>query len=250
MKPIDDQKVWIYVRPVMRTAESPSTSWSLIMNAAQSEVAAALEQFCIVYWPPVFSFIRAQTGNREDAEDLTQSFFTKLVEKHYLAMVSPNRGRFRSFLYAAVRHFLSNERDWARAQKRGGGRKNLSLSIRDSDDWHPIDPAGGLDPEKEFERRWARLIFDRAFSRLRDQQEAAGSLDRYEVLKAFLSSEGEDLEIREAAERLGMNEPAVRMAIHRLRARFAAALRAEVSETLASPSEVDDEIRHLLAILS
>lgn len=229
---------------------APTTSWSLILDAAQSDVASALEQFCSVYWPPVFAFIRLQVGNREDARDLTQSFFVKLIEKHYLTMVRPERGRFRSFLFASVRHFLSNERDWARAQKRGGGRRNISLSIENSEDWRPMEPADTLDPEKEFERRWALLIVERALGRLRTEQEAAGNLGKYEVLKAFLTSDGDTLSIGQAAELLEMNEPAVRMAIHRLRARYAAALRAEVSETVASPAEVEEEIRHLLAVLA
>ncbi len=229
---------------------APATSGSLILNAARSNMASALEQFCIVYWPPVFAFIRSQVGNREDARDLTQSFFAKLIEKHYLTMVSPSRGSFRSFLYASVRHFLSNDRDWVRAQKRGGGRKHVSLSIEDSEDWRRFEVVGALNPEREFERRWAQLVVERSLCRLRSEQDAAGNRGKYEVLKAFLTSEGDGTSIGQAAQLLGMNEPAVRMAIHRLRLWHAAALRAEVSETAATQAKVEDETRHLRSILS
>lgn len=227
----------------------PTTSWTLVLSAAAETRRSLLEQLCAVYWPPVFAFIWARTRDREQAGDLTQAFFMRLLEKHELRSVQPQRGSFRSFLFAAVSHFLSNEWDRVRAEKRGGGRRLIPL---DSDEARAIpapELADGRTPEKIFERRWALALLDRGLARLRGRYEAAGHGQHFELLRGYLTGGGEET-YRRAGESLGMSEAAVKMAVHRLRQRYGEALREEIAMTVADPGEVDAEVHYLLTVLA
>lgn len=228
----------------------PTTSWTLVLRATGPDACrSALEDLCAIYWAPVYAFVRRQVGNPEDAEDLTQAFFARLLEKNDLQPSQPENGRFRYYLLAAVKHFLSNERDRARAQKRGGGRPMLALKTDDEGgrlSWEPIET---LTPDKIFEKHWASLMLDRALRTLRQEFAVAGKTQQFEGLKTYLTSDGPEHHYREFGAGIGMSEAAVKSAVHRMRHRFGETLRAEVAQTVADPAEVEDELRYLLAVV-
>jgi len=229
----------------------PTTSWTLVLQAAGPDARrSALEDLCSIYWAPVYAFVKSRVGNSEEAKDLTQGFFTRLLEKHDLRPSQPEQGRFRYFLLASVKHFLSNERDRARAQKRGGCHPPLPLGFADAGDrlmWEPIDT---LTPEKVFEKHWATLVLDRALHTLRQEFAAAGKTPQFDSLKTCLTGNGPEEHYRELGAGLGMSAAAVKSAVHRMRHRFGEALRAEVAQTVADPAEVDDELRYLFSVVS
>jgi RNA polymerase sigma-70 factor (ECF subfamily) len=226
-----------------------TTHWSLVLAAGHSsrpDAATALATLCETYWYPLYYYVRRRGYRAEEAQDLTQAFFAKLLEKGYLKVADPDRGRFRSFLLASLNHFLANEWDRARARKRGG--KVLSLDIAGAEGRYSLDPADGLTAEKLFERRWATTLLDLVLSRLRGEFVRQGRERVFERLKDFLANVG-DAPYRQAAADLGMTEAAVKMAVHRLRRQYRRLLRAQIAQTVASPEEIDDEIRHLFAAL-
>jgi len=229
----------------------PTTSWTLVLRASGPDARrSALEDLCASYWAPVYAFVRRQAGGEEQAKDLTQAFFTRLLEKHDLRPSEPEHGRFRYFLLASVKHFLSNERDRARAQKRGGGHPPFPLNFADAGNrlsWEPIDT---LTPEKVFEKHWATLMLDRALHTLRQEFAAAGKTRQFDGLKTCLTGNGQEEHYRELGAGLGMSAAAVKSAVHRMRRRFGQALRAEVAQTVADPAEVDDELRYLFSVVS
>jgi RNA polymerase sigma-70 factor (ECF subfamily) len=227
----------------------PTTSWTLVLRAAGPDARrSALEDLCVTYWEPVYSFVRRQVGDAEQAKDLTQAFFTRLLEKHDLRPSQPEHGRFRYFLLASVKHFLSNERDRARAQKRGGGYPLLKFAdAGDRLSWEPVDT---LTPEKIFEKHWATLMLDRALHALRQEFAAAGKTRQFDSLKTCLTGNGREEHYRELGAGLGMSATAVKSAVHRMRRRFGQTLRAEVALTVADPAEVDDELRYLFSVVS
>jgi len=210
--------------------------------------AEALEQLCRTYWYPLYAFVRRRGHGPEDAQDLTQAFFARLIAKRDLAAVDRTRGRFRSFLIAAMQHFLANEWDKARAQKRGGGVRVISLDAVSAEARYAREPADLETPELIFERRWAMALLDKVLVRLRGEYEARGQGDLFEALKGTLGGGGAEGHAA-TAERLGMTEGAVKVAAHRLRRRYRDLLRGEIAGTVASPDDVDDELRHLLAVL-
>lgn len=230
-----------------------STEWSVVLAAGRAEGGAgseALARLCERYWAPVYWLIRREISDGEEAKDQTQEFFARLIEKHWLSAVRPERGRFRSFLYACVKHFLANERDRARALKRGGGKPLISLD-REAEDGRPcLEPVESTTPESEFEQRWAVVVLESAMNRLRATEVAAGRASRFEALQPALTGDRQCCSYRHLAARLGTTEGAVKVEVHRLRRRFGAALRAEVGATLADPHEVDDELRYLLSVLT
>jgi RNA polymerase sigma factor (sigma-70 family) len=220
----------------------------LVLRAAAATPQSALEKLCTIYWSPVHVFIRGHVDDPQEAEDLTQAFFTNLIDKRTLGSVRPDVSRFRAFLLASVRHFLANERDRARALKRGGGRAVRSI---EGDAGHPaLDIAGPATPEQLFERKWAHLLLGRALESVRRQYEKTGHADEFEALKNCLAGSGQHAPYAEIGANLGLSEGAVKMATHRLRRRFGEALRAEVAETVADPAEVEDEMRYLLGVVS
>jgi RNA polymerase sigma-70 factor (ECF subfamily) len=230
-----------------------TTHWTLILNAQDTSsplAAAALEKLCRAYWYPLYAYVRRQGEDEESAKDLTQGFFTCLLEKNYLAQVQRDKGKFRSFLLAALKHFLSDARDKARAHKRGGGCILVSLDDATVEERYRLEPVDSLDAEKLFERRWALTLLEQARARLRDEYQARGKSSLYERLKVFESGDGEGPKYAELGKELGLTEGGVKCAVSRLRQRYRELVREEVAQTVDSPEEVDGEIRYLIGVLS
>ena len=233
-------------------ARAATTQWSQVLAAkdgSDTEARAALESLCQTYWQPLYSYVRHQGSSPDEARDLTQGFFAEFLEKDFLANVNPDKGRFRSFLLASLRHFLSHERDRERALKRGGGTKTLSLDVETGEAGYATRPESAATPEEVFERRWAATVLDRAMDRLRAESLESRDISHFETLKRYLTSGEAPKRYREVAEELGMTEGAVAAAVARLRRQFGRCLRAEVAEIVINPAEIDDELRHLLAVV-
>lgn len=229
-----------------------TTHWSVVLAArdpAAPQAAQALEDLCGIYWYPLYAFVRRRGFSADEAQDLTQEFFLRLLEKDYLRVVDRSKGRFRSFLRAAMEHFLSNELDRARAQKRGGDRRRLSLDFRDAEGKYQIEPADGQTPEALFERRWALTLLDAVLQRLQDEHTAAGKGELFACLKDYLVDSPEAAPYAEVATEVRLSEAAVKMAVHRLRKRYRQLLHEEIAQTVADPAEVEEEIQHLFRAL-
>jgi RNA polymerase sigma factor (sigma-70 family) len=237
-----------------RNAQFTATHWSLVLEAGQSQTGqstAALQKLCGAYWYPLYAFVRRQGYDSFDAEDLTQGFFGYLLESKQLRAADPQLGRFRSFLLCRLKHFLSDECKKARAQKRGGGRFVLSLDAAQAEEWYGVEPTTPeLSPDLIFDRRWAMAILERTVARLRAEYLAADRGELYEQLKHFQPGENASQSYAELAAQLGLSESAVKSAIYRLRQRHCHLLREEIAQTVATPSEVDEEIRYLISTLS
>lgn len=247
--------------PKFRTSRSPSseapftdTHWSIVLSAAEPRNSArakeSLEKLCRAYWSPLYAFVRRQGESPHDAQDLTQSFFARLLEKDYLKDVDRNKGRFRSFLLSALKHFLSNERDRKLAKKRGGGQVPIPIDLRSGETQYGFEPVHDLSPDKIFERRWAVALLERTMARLRGDYVAEGKLALFDELKATLTESRSSEPYAALAARLELSEAAVKMAVHRLRQRYRKALRAEVAETVAAPDQVEDELREVFRVFS
>ena len=232
--------------------EFATTHWSRVVAARPDEVSRtrahrALEALCQAYWYPLYAFVRHRGYSSEDAQDVTQSFFTRILETGGLASADPARGRFRSYLLGAVKHFLTNEWHRARAQKRGGGVTFLEWDALEPEARYALEPARSSDAEAGFDREWAQESIARAQEKLRAELEARGKGELLEALRGSLT--GDEPPRAETAARLGLTEGAVKAAVHRLRQRYRELLRAEIAETVSDPAEVDDELRHLVAAL-
>ena len=231
-----------------------TTRWSQVVAAGRptdsTHARAALEQLCQSYWYPLYAYVRRQGHAPHDAQDLTQAFFARLLERNALGAADRERGRFRSFLLATLKNFLRDEWDKLRAQKRGGGQAVISLDAGDAESRYALEPADTLTADRIFERRWAMLLLDRALERLRAEHETAGKLAQFEPLKASLAGSRESQPYSELATQLGLSEGAVKVAVHRLRQRYREVIRAEIAETVASEAEVESELRHLMAALA
>jgi RNA polymerase sigma factor (sigma-70 family) len=215
-------------------------------SSPQADVA--LEELCRSYWYPLYAFVRRQGHSREDAEDLTQGFFARLLEKNYLEGVSSDRGKFRSFM--AFKRFVANEWDHANRQKRGGGAMPLSLDWQDADQRYQIIPVDALSPDKLYDRAWAVTVLEQVITRLRDESAAEGRTRQYEQLKAFLMVGKSDIPYAQAAAALELTEGAVRVAVHRLRQRYRELLRKEIAQTLSDPAQINEEMQALFSALS
>ncbi|MCG6923647.1 MAG: sigma-70 family RNA polymerase sigma factor [Acidobacteria bacterium] len=233
------------------SARFPTTQWSRVLAArdgSDSDARNALETLCQSYWHPLYAFIRRQGHDPDAAQDLVQGYFTELLEKDSLKDVAPELGRFRSFLLASLKNFLSHDRERARALKRGGAVRVISLDGASTGTLP--EPAGNhLTPEQVFEQQWALTTLDRALERLRHEAYESAGEARFEALKPYLTGHAGRTPYREVAERLGMSEGSVRAAVLRLRKQFGQALRAQIAETVADPREVDDEIRRMLSVI-
>ena len=233
-------------------ARVATTQWSQVLAArdgSDTEARRALEALCQTYWQPLYAYIRHQGAGPDDARDLTQGFFVELLEKDFLADVDPEKGRFRSFLLASLRHYLSHERDKTRALKRGGGTTTLSLDVEAGEADYALRPTEAMTPVDVFERRWAMTVLERAMNRLGDESVTTGNGTQFEQLKQYLASAEPQEPYREAGEALGISEGAVATAVHRLRQRYGQCLRAEIAETVVNPAEVGDELRHMLEVV-
>jgi RNA polymerase sigma-70 factor (ECF subfamily) len=227
-----------------------TTRWSLVAAAqdpAAPESRQALADLCAAYWYPVYAYVRRRGHDHHQAQDLTQAFFARLLEKNDLADADRTRGRFRSFLLTACQHFLANQHDHARAKKRGGGRSHVALDFADADHRYSREPAHDDTPERLFDRRWALDLLDRALAELRGEYEDSGRGKLFDALKGTLT--GAEEAYVDLAERLAMTEGAVKVAVHRLRQRYRDRLRAAIAETVEKPEDVDDEVRDLFAAL-
>jgi len=228
-----------------------TTHWSLVLAArdrAEPGAHAALASLCGLYWYPLYAYVRRRGHGADEAHDLTQEFFARLLAKDFLAGVDRGKGEFRSFLLAACNHFLANERDRARAKKRGGGRPVLSLDAADAEGRYRAEPAGGLTPEQLFERRWALALLGEVMARLRADYKGKGKGRLFDRLRGFLVGE-KGAGHRGAADELGLSEGAVKVAVHRLRGRYRELLREEIGRTVATSDEIEEEIRELFAAL-
>ncbi len=225
-----------------------TTHWTVVLAAgcrSTPQADRALEELCRTYWFPLYAYVRRQGHSKEDAEDLTQGFFAGFLKRNYLERVSSEKGRFRAFLLAALKHFLANEHDRAGRQKRGGGVAPLSLDWQDADTRYQIDPADGLSPDKLYDRAWATTLLEQVIARLRAECASEGKAELFEQLKPFLMAGKGAIPYSEAAARLGLNETAARVAVHRLRKRYRELLRAEIAQTLSDPAQVEEELRAL-----
>ena len=232
--------------------EFATTHWSLVASAGKpesKEAGEALQALCQRYWYPLYAYVRRRVPQVSEAQDLTQEFFARLLEKNALAQAAPERGRFRSFLLASLNNFLANEWDRANAQKRGGGQQPLSLDLSEGESRLHLEPAHNLTPQRLYEREWSLTLIRLAMDRLQADCTSAGKLRQFELLQGALAGEGASASYASVAAELEMTEEAARQAAHRLRRRFREFLRGEVAQTVSDPGEVDDEIRSLFATL-
>lgn len=229
-----------------------TTRWSIVLaagNRSSPQSASALATLCETCWYSLYEYVRRSGHDADDARDLTQALFARLLEKNDLAAADPERGRFRSFLLASLKHFLANEWDRARAEKRGGGRAVLSIDFGTAEQRYRAEPSHDLTPEKIFERRWALVLLENVLARLHDESAQAGKTDSFDRLKCFLTGEQPALTYGQLAAELNTSEGALKVAVHRLRRRYRELLRAEIEETVADPEEIDQEIRDLFSAL-
>lgn len=229
-----------------------TTHWSVVRagsDQASPQVGAAMEELCRAYWYPLYAYVRRRGYSVEEAQDLTQEFFARLIEKQWLADADRRKGRFRTFLLAALNHFLAKEWRHAHAARRGGGNRVISLDDT-AEARYARETVSLLTPERIYDRRWALSLFDRALGRLQKEYVTAGKTRLYECLKEFLSAEVSDGEYARLGAELKMSTGAIAAAVYRLRQHYRQLVRQEVAQTVDSPAEVDDEVRALLAVLS
>ena len=210
----------------------------------------ALEALCQTYWLPLYAYLRRQGNDAHQAEDKTQAFIAFLLDKHGLRLADPKRGRFRSFLLTSLKNFLSNERARAAAQKRGGGRKILSLDVENAERQYALRPREELSPEKLFARAWALTVLDRTMDRVRAEATTARKQKVFDRLKVYLTADKSSVPYGEMAGELNMSEGAIRVAAHRLRRRYRELLRDEIAQTVTTEDQIDDEIRDLFVALA
>ena len=230
-----------------------TTRWSVVLAAQQKDggdATIALEALCRAYWQPLYAYARRRGHSPHDAEDRTQEFFARLLQKDYLRNVAREKGRFRQFLLMAFKRFLANESDRAQRLKRGGGEEPIPIDSAIAERLYREDEPLTSSAELTFDRRWALSLLDRALSRLRSEFEALGKLSDFAVLKSSLSAERSVMAYAEFGGALGLNEGAARVAVHRFRKRFRQIFREEVAQTVETESDLDDEVRHLVSVLA
>jgi RNA polymerase sigma-70 factor (ECF subfamily) len=229
-----------------------TTHWTLVLAARDNEGALASEALaglCSTYWYPLYAFIRRQGSSPHEAEDLTQEFFFRFLERHALGSVDPAAGKFRSFLLACLKNFLANERERAQTQRRGGGQPLVSLDGTDAETRYALEPADHRTPEAVFERRWAFAVLERTMSELRREHSSDERRELYDDLQGFLPGGQGNVSRAELAAKRGVSVGAIDVAIHRLRQRFGSILREQVAQTVSSDSEVEEELRYLISVI-
>ena len=230
-----------------------STHWSVVLAAKEGDAEtanAALEQLCRTYWPPLYAFIRRQGYREDEAKDLTQEFFLRLISREFIQRLRHQQGKFRSFLLTLLKYFLLEHREKAGAQKRGGGKIILSIEEMKEKDSYLHEPVDHLSPDQVFERRWAQTILQLALDRLRGEYVRTGKGELFDLLKDFQPREAGAPSYAEIGARFGMTEAAIKSAAQRMRARHSEILRQEIANTVTQPIEIDQEIRHLWQVLS
>lgn len=228
-----------------------TTHWSVVLAATgdSPESAAALEQLCRAYWYPLYNYIRRCGHSPHDAQDLTQAFFAELLRKEYFRAADRQRGRFRSFLLTALRHFMAHEWEKARAAKRGGGVAPLCFDERMAEQWYQAEPAINNTPERAYDRAWALRIFEESLIRLRKEHTRMGKASQFEHLKQYLTQDPAAGEYAAKAEKLSISPNALAVAVHRLRQSYAALVREVVAETVAQPEQVEEELHYLISLV-
>ena len=230
-----------------------TTQWSVVLAAGHKsspEAGAALARLCEMYWYPLYAYVRRRGNNVDEAQDLTQGFFAQLLEKDYVASADPDRGRFRAFLLTAFKHFLSKQRDKARAQKRGGRRAQFSLDLELGESRYVAGPTDKLTPDQVFDREWTIALLDRVMRRLEAEMRESGKADWFGGLKEFIAGGSTGATYAKIAESLGTTEAAAKMATHRMRKRYRQLLRDEIAETIEHIADIEDEIRCLFTAFS
>lgn len=226
-----------------------TTHWSLVLAVgaeATTHSRRALETLCTLYWYPLYAYVRRRGYDAEEARDLTQGFFARLLRRHIVETADPGRGRFRSYLLGALKHYLADEWDRAHALKRGGGQAMLSIDVEAAEGRFRHEPADELTPQKLFDRRWALTLLDTVLAQLQDEFVQKGKERIFDRLKGFLSGETGGVPYSRIASELGMTEAAVKVTVHRLRQRYQQLLRDEIAQTVTSEEEVEEEIRYLI----
>lgn len=236
-----------------RAAVFDTTHWSVVVKAGaetSTEAQAALESLCRTYWYPLYAYVRRQGHSVEDAQDLTQEFFARSLERKYYQLADRSRGRFRTFLLTSLKHFLIN--DWKKANrgKRGGELQFVSLDAEQTETRFRAEPADHRSPDKAFEKRWAMVLLDRVLDQLQAEFVAAGRGQVFEVLKSSLTGEGNESSYADIGRRLEMSEGNLKVTVHRLRHRYRELLREEIAKTVDGPEAIDEEMRDLFAALS
>ncbi len=239
------------------SAHSPrsfsTTRWSLVVAAGRRnspDADVALETLCGAYWFPLYAYVRSRGHNAYDARDLTQEFFTRLLEKDFLQSADPQRGRFRSFLLTVLKRFLSKEHDKAQTLKRGGNRRKLSIDFDSGEQRIRIEPATTATPESIFERQWALTLLQRVLASLSSEYRNSGRGELFDRCRVYLTGSTGASPYAETAESLGMTEGALKVAVHRMRNQYREQLKEEVGQTVASKTEVEDEIRSLMSAVA
>lgn len=230
-----------------------TTHWTVVLAARAGDGTAAgeaLASLCATYWCPLYAFIRRQGSSPHEAEDLTQEFFYRFLERQALGSVQPAAGKFRSFLLACLKNFLANERERAQAQRRGGGQPVIPLDSGDAETRYSLEPADNRTPEAMFERRWAFAVLEQTMNALRRENSSGEKRELFEALQGFLPGGQGSVSRADLAAKRGVSVGAIDVAIHRLRQRFGALLREQVAQTVSSETEVEEEIRHLISVLS
>ena len=228
-----------------------TTHWSVVLEAQGETPAAqeALEKLCRVYWRPIYSFVRRQGPRQEEAQDLTQGFFALLLERRDLRSVRKEKGRLRSYLLTAVKHFLADEHRRAMAIKRGKGKQLIPLEELRTEERGDMEPADPLTAEQIYERRWASTLLDRVLSRLEDQYRARGNGALFDSFNQLLGDEPGAPSQADIAAQLGMTENAVSQAFYRFRQNYQSLLREEIAHTIANPGDIESELRYLIAVI-
>jgi RNA polymerase sigma-70 factor (ECF subfamily) len=230
-----------------------TTHWSVVLAAGHGDTTRAddaLAHLCQTYWYPLYAFARRRGCSPPDAQDLTQEFFARLLKGNWLAEADRQRGRFRSFLLSAMKHFMANEWNKAQAQKRGGGQPILSLNDDSAEHRYRLEPAETATPESLFERGWALTLLEGVLARLEEEYRQEGKLVWMEAMRPALTADRGAIDYAEMARRLDVTETAARVAVHRLRQRYRQLIRAEVASTVTSPEEVEAEMHHLFQVLT
>jgi len=242
--------------PVFRHPRSgvfATTQWSVVLAAGNHdlpEAAQALERLCQTYWYPLYAYVRRQGRSPEDAQDSTQEFFFRLLDKGYLAKADPQRGKFRTFLLGSMKNFLINEWKQASRLKRGGHESFVFLDVDKAEERFAAEPIGEATPDSTYDRRWAVVLIEQVFATLRREYASADKARLFEALKAFIWGDTSSASYLEIGQQLKLTEGTVKVAVHRLRQRFRELLRAEVAHTVARPEDIDGELRHLIAVMS
>jgi RNA polymerase sigma factor (sigma-70 family) len=228
-----------------------TTHWSVVLAAQgqSAEADAALEKLCRTYWRPLYGFVRRQGYKPEEAQDLTQGFFALLLERRDLKTVRKEKGRLRSYLVASLKNFLADKSRHAMAVKRGKGQRLIPLDELGVDERVQMEPPDLVTAEQVYEHRWASTLLEHVLSRLKDEYQAAGHAALFDSLKQLLPDEPGTLSQADVAAQLGMTENAVKQAFHRFRRRYQLLLREEIAQTVATPSDIEDELRHLISVV-